>query len=254
MLHENYDTAWSTHPARTPGSSTSTLTERRSPSPTLTEALRGLGQGGATRSQILRGPVADGFGESKNNTRWIVPDTATNTSRAKRRLGRQKQQQQASSRLVKRKDHSVVVEVQTDEILDKLVHTVDQRHLHRRVQPESLPPLTQGVPSRGIFSKTKGHYTYRDTAHMLPVAKVPDRLSKVSKMSDVSRDGKEERLEQVEGGSGGVLNGNRANIASTGAGGAPLTKKQKVIRHYKKWWWLHLLVVIAIVILVVCLM
>lgn len=232
MSHEDYTTFPSTPPAPTPVSSTTTLTERRPPSPTLTEALRGLGQGGATRSQILRGPVTDGFAEPKSSTRRIGPN--------------------AGKRGLRYKDRSVVVQVSTDEGLDRLVRTVDRGDSQRRVQPKSLPPLTQGVPSRGIFSKTRGHYAYSDRAHMLPVARLPDRLSKASGMSDVS---KEARMEQVEGGSGGVLGENRTTFANTGASGAaPLTKKQKILRHYKKWWWLHLLALIAIVILVVCLM
>lgn len=251
MFREDYTTAPSTPPTCTPGSSASSTlnnnNEQRSPSLTLSEALRALGQGGATRSQILRGPVADGFDETKTRTKRIGPGARQN-----RWFSRQKKQQPQSKGLVKpQNDHNVaVVEVQqTDEALDRLIHTVDQGNAQQQHQATSLslPPLTQGVPSRGIFSKTRGHYVYKDTAHMLPVAKLPDRFS--TTMSDISRDGKEERAEQVEG--AGVLSENRAD---TGAAAAPLTFKQKVVRHYKRWWWAHLLAVIAIVVLVVCLM
>lgn len=257
MFREDYTTAPSTPPTYTPGSSTSSTLNnnigQRSPSITLSEALRSLGQGGATRSQILRGPVADGFDENKSCSTGRTDLGA----RLNSWFSRQKQQQPQSKRLVKPKNHhtaaaaAAVVQVeQTDEVLDRLVHTVDQTDAQQQTTSLSLPPLTKGVPSRGIFSKTRGHYVYKDTAHMLPVAKLPDRFS--TTMSDISRDGKEERAEQVEG--AGVLNENRATFADTGAGAAPLTFKKKAVRHYKKWWWAHLLAVIAIVVLVVCLM
>lgn len=251
MFREDYTTAPSTPPTCTPGSSTTTTlnNERSSHSLTLSEALRGLGQGGATRSQILRGPVADGFDEDKTCTRRTGPGTGLHWKPLPNRwFGRQKQQP-PSNGLIKSNDHTTVVESETDEVLDRLIQTVDQGNAQHRTKSPSLPPFTQGVPSRGLFSKTRGHYVYKDTAHMLPVAKLPERFST---MSDISRDGKEERAEQVEG--GGVVHENRSTFADTGAGAAPLTRKQKIVRHYKRWWWAHLLAVIAIVVLVVCLM
>ncbi|CAN8098589.1 unnamed protein product [Discula destructiva] len=63
----------------------------------------------------------------------------------------------------------------------------------------------------------------------------------------MSDDSKESRVEQLEG-KGHVLS------AGPGVGSvAPLTKKQKAVRHCKRWWWVHLLILIAIVVLVVCL-
>lgn len=56
------------------------------------------------------------------------------------------------------------------------------------------------------------------------------------------------KIEQLESSRGGV----------TGPGGysqaAPLTRGQKIKRHFKKWWWLHLLAIVCIIVLSVCLM
>lgn len=247
-----------------PSTTRPTLSSRPSPSPTLTQALKGLSQGGATRSQILRGPVTDGFTDGAAQPDAAAAAAAADLShppREERERGRQMLRQEAGG-LFKRDDndhHIAVAEVHTDESLDRLVHTVHHHPQQRR--KETLPPLSHGVPSRGIFSKTRGHYVYTDSgARMLPIAKPPDRFSDGSRMSDTSKEAKEERVEQ-SGRAGGVLNGGdkaafTGGAAATAAAGeaAPLTKKQKVLRHYKKWWWLHLLVLIVVVILAVCLM
>lgn len=117
---------------------------------------------------------------------------------------------------------------------------------HLKPQRKSLLPFSDGVPSRGIFSKTKGHYQYtpKVPSRMLPTSALPEPYAK---MSD-----KDAKFEYLEGSNGKAATSSAA--AAAGGAAPPLTRGQKVKRHLKKWWWLHLLVLVCIVILAVCLM
>lgn len=61
---------------------------------------------------------------------------------------------------------------------------------------------------------------------------------------------KDSKLEQLESSRGRGVMGGADGMREAG----PLTRGQKIKRHYRKWWWAHLLAIVCIVVLVVCLM
>lgn len=110
-------------------------------------------------------------------------------------------------------------------------------------QNDNLPPYSDGVPSKGLFSRTKGHYRVAG-ASMLPIAKLPDQYSKMS-----DKDAKIEHLDGARGAPPPV-----AMTSALGGRAAPPTKGQRLKAHLKKWWWVHLLIGIIIIIVVVIIM
>lgn len=206
--------------ATTPAASS----RRAPPSPTLTAALRSLGSGGNIRSQILSGPVVDGFPASSADQDIHPPHRA------------------GTGGLFKQHTRIAAADNDTAGGLDSAGRPNHTKNSPRKLQRRGLPPLTTGVLSRGPFSKTRGHYEHGDSSHWLAVANAKGSSPQEANMSDTS---KEIRAQQVEG---------QDHVASTGAGARPLTRKQKAARHCKRRWWVHLLLLIAIVVLVVCLM
>lgn len=274
------DHSISPRPSRS-GTSTSTRQPRFRSSQSFSEALKNLGGDGSLGTDILKGPVADGFPDPRSRWNGVGAETplapsaqqgsqhGPPTTRPVQRVKRKPVPYGGISvptSKVASQDRNGGTETDgdgpgllglsqqtthhhhhhdTDEGLDRLVQPrMETEHRsHLKPQRNTLPPYSDGVPAQGLFSKTKGHYQYTPqvSTRMLPVEKLPDQYSK---MSD-----KDANIEHAEG-----SNGKAATPAPSGSSAPPLTKGQKVKAHLKKWWWLHLLILVCIVILSVCLM
>lgn len=118
---------------------------------------------------------------------------------------------------------------------------------------QNLPPLTNGVPSRGSLARTQGHYPYSYPSSSssctkewpLPPTYFNSTHNKMSSSNatapvvDKEKHGDHLRDEET---------------SSSEVGTVTTSKRGKVKRHCAKWWWVHLLVFIALVVLIVCLM
>lgn len=105
------------------------------------------------------------------------------------------------------------------------------------------------MPSRGIFSKTRGHYVVeeKEVKANRSNKKQPPRGTR----RDSSTGNQSEDRNQILPAVAMSDKADRVYEHAEKTGG--LTRGQKLRRHCAKWWWAHLLVFIAIVVLVVCL-
>lgn len=110
------------------------------------------------------------------------------------------------------------------------------------------------MPSRGLFSKTRGHYV---VAEKEVKAATRDRKEKkrpnLGARRDSSAGNRSEDRNQILP---AVTMSDKADRVYEHAekSGAGLTRRQKLRRHCARWWWAHLIVFLAITALVVCLM
>ncbi|KAL1855678.1 hypothetical protein Daus18300_011059 [Diaporthe australafricana] len=239
------------------------------PQRSYTSVFQNFGTG-PSRQDIVQGPLVEGFPHHNATPRDIASarprarNTLTkNTAAVERRdSSRQQkkkhQQQQPHYRpiagLQRQPTGGLFIEAQTpspepqqgrnshSEGLDSLVQSRPPA-----TDPADLPPLSAGVPSRGLFSKTRGHYAVtekeveakkekpaagrrrrdssagehsEDRNHILPAVTMSDKGDRVY-----------EHAEKTQG----------------------LTRRQKLRRHCARWWWVHLLIFAGITALVVCL-
>lgn len=129
--------------------------------------------------------------------------------------------------------------------LDSLVQS-----LPPATDPADLPPLSAGVPSRGIFSKTRGHYVVAEKEVKPSNRKRADRGT--ARRDSSAGNQSEDRNYILPAVSTMSDKGGRVYEHAEKSG--TLTRKQKVRRHCAKWWWAHLIVFLAITALVICLM
>lgn len=239
------------------------------PQPSYTSVFQNLGNG-PSRHDIFQGPLIEGFPHHNATPKDIdigrrrARNTLTKTTTAveRRDSSRQKQQQHQQKRpvvgLQRQPTGGLFVEAPSpppppqpgrdshSEGLDSLV-----RSLPPATDPADLPPFSAGVPSRGIFSKTRGHYVVEEkevkangSNKKRPAPRGTRRDSSIGNQSEdrnqilpaITMSDKADRVYEHAEKSGG------------------LTRGQKLKRHCARWWWAHLLVFIAIVVLVVCLM
>lgn len=226
------------------------------PQPSYTSVFQNLGNG-PSRHDILQGPLIEGFphhnatpkdigiGRRRRNT------LTKNTAAVERRDSSRQQQQQLRPvvGLQRQPTGGLFVEAPSpsppphqgrdshSEGLDSLVQS-----LPPATDPADLPPLSAGVPSRGIFSKTWGHYVVAEK----------EVKTKDKKRSDRGTRRDSEDRNQILPAVTMSDKGDRVYEHAEKSGA--LTKRQKVRRHCAKWWWAHLIIFLAITALVVCLM
>jgi hypothetical protein len=106
------------------------------------------------------------------------------------------------------------------------------------------------VPSRGIFSKTRGHYVVEQKevkAHGSN-KKRPARGTRRDSSTGNQSEDRNQILPAV------TMSDKADRVYEHAEESGGLTRGQKLKRHCGRWWWAHLLVFIAILVLVVCLM
>lgn len=235
--------------------------------PSYTSVFQNLGNG-PSRHDILQGPLIEGFphhnatpkdlgaGRRKTRRNTLTKNTAAvERSDSSRQQKQQQQQQQQYQRpivgLQRQPTGGLFVEAPSpsppphqgrdshSEGLDSLVQS-----LPPATDPADLPPLSAGVPSRGIFSKTWGHYVVAEKEVKPKNRKGTDR--------GIRRDSLNEDRNQILPAVTMSDKGDRVYEHAEKSG--RLTRGQKVRRHCGKWWWAHLIVFLAITALVVCLM
>ena len=236
------------------------------PQPSYTSVFQNLGNG-PSRHDILQGPLVEGFPHhnatpkdietgSRRARNTLTKNTAGVERRDSSRQHNPNQQQQGPvAGLQRQPTGGLFVEAPSpstpphqgrdshSEGLDSLVQS-----LPPATDPADLPPLGAGVPSRGIFSKTRGHYVVAEK-EVKADRKRADRgtTRRVSSAGNQSDD-RNQILSAVTMSD----KGDRVYEHAEKSGG--LTKRQKLRRHCAKWWWAHLIVLLAITALVICLM
>lgn len=233
------------------------------PQQSYTSVFQNLGNG-PSRHDILQGPLIEGFPHHnatpkdlgtgrRRNRNTLTKHTAAVERRDSSRQQRQQQQQQPRPivGLQRQPTGGLFVEAPSpsppphqgrdshSEGLDSLVQS-----LPPATDPADLPPLSAGVPSRGIFSKTRGHYVVAE--------KEVKAKGKKGTRRDSSAGNQSEDRNQILPAVTMSDKGDRVYEHAEKSGA--LTRRQKVRRHCAKWWWAHLIVFLAITALVVCLM
>lgn len=234
--------------------------------PSYTSVFQNLGNG-PSRHDILQGPLIEGFphhnatpkdlGTGRRRTR----NTLTKHTAAVERRDSSRQQNQQQQRpvlgLQRQPTGGLFVEAPSpsppphqgrdshSEGLDSLVQS-----LPPATDPADLPPLSAGVPSRGIFSKTRGHYVVNEK-EIKASGRKEKRSARAGRRDSSAGNQSEDRNHIIPA---FIMSdkGDRVYEHAEKSGG--LTKRQKVRRHCAKWWWAHLIIFLAITALVVCLM
>lgn len=162
---------------------------------------------GPSRTEFLKGPLSEGF--PSPSTRWIGPGAR-------------------------------IVETPPPGTRGGLFATSPARAYYPSgVDVVPSPTNPDGVPSRGLFSKTKGHFQHTE--------RVSSPIAAADRMSGGVTDTHTAPVEDKETGE------NQFDETSSSEVGV-VTKRSKVKRHCGKWWWLYLLGFVALVVLIVCLM
>ncbi|KAJ0104445.1 hypothetical protein J7T55_010911 [Diaporthe amygdali] len=230
------------------------------PQPSYTSVFQNFGNG-PSRQDILQGPLIEGFPHHNATPRDIgtgrfrARNTLTkNTAAVERRdSSRQQQQQRPVAGFQRQRTGGLFIEAPSpsppshqdrnshSEGLDSLVQSRPPA-----TDPADLPPLSAGVPSRGLFSKTRGHYV---VAEKEVEAKEPARGKGRRRDSSAGKQSEDQnRILPVVAMSD---KGDRVYEHAEKTRGA--TRGQKIKRHCARWWWVHALIFAAITVLVVCL-
>lgn len=239
-----------------------TLDPRHSirPQPSYTSVFQNLGNG-PSRLDILQGPLIEGFPHHNATPKDIrtgrrrARNTLTKhtTALERRDSSPQKQQQRPVVGLQRQPTGGLFVEAPSpspppqqghrshSEGLDFLVRSVPPA-----TDPADLPPLSAGVPSRGLFSKTRGHYVVEEKE--IKDKKRSDRGARRDSSTGNQSEDRNQILPAI------TMSDKADRVYEHAEKSGGLTRGQKVKRHCARWWWAHLLVFIAIVVLVVCLM
>lgn len=224
----------------------------------LSQALSKL-TAGPSRADFLKGPVSEGFSTTTTpistswdpSTRWIGPGarTAAETPPTGTRGGLFSTHNTATTS--RGDDYYFTYHTQQRGQGSFARHHHHHHHPQRRLSKRDssnhafLPPLSDGVPSRGLFSKTKGHLPYHPTVSERAV--FPDNNT-MSERLGVHNGATTAPTEYKETGA------DHLDEASSSSEVGAVSKRSKVKRHCAKWWWVHLLIFIALTVLIVCLM
>lgn len=232
--------------------------------PSYTSVFQNLGNG-PSRHDILQGPLIEGFphhnatpkdlGAGRRRRNTLTKNTAAVERRDSSRQKQQQQHQRPVVGLQRQPTGGLFVEAPSpspppnqrrdshSEGLDSLVQS-----LPPATDPADLPPLSAGVPSRGIFSKTRGHYVVAEKEVKPKNKKGSDRGTRRDSSARNQSEDRNQILPAV------TMSDKGDRVYEHAEKSGRLTKRQKVRRHCAKWWWAHLIVFLAITALVVCLM
>lgn len=235
-------TLTTTTTTRNPGASSlpSPPATSKTQTTSLSKALRKL-TAGPSQAEFLKGPVSEGFPPTSLDptTRWIGPGATTvETPPTGTRGGLFSTA--TTTTTTRGDDYYFTYDTPRDK-------GSTRHHPRRRLSKRdsiAFPPLSDGVPSRGLFSKTKGHSHYYYTSERAVV--FPNDKDK--KMSE--RPGNSATTAPVVDKETNVDHLDETSSTEVGT----VTKRHRVKRHCAKWWWVHLLIFIALVVLIVCLM
>ncbi|KAI3390498.1 hypothetical protein diail_9502 [Diaporthe ilicicola] len=241
------------------------------PQHSYTSVFRNLGNG-PSRQDILQGPLVEGFPHHNATPRDIASarprarNTLTkNTAAAVERRGSSRQQKQKQQQrpqlqgplagLQRQPTGGLFIEAPTPsppppERRDSHPEGPDSLAQSRppATDPASLPPLSAGVPPRGLSSKTRGHSVVVVAEKEIEAGKpVPGSRRRDSSAGEHSEDTRNHIPPAVAMSDKGDRVYEHAEKSGT------LTRRQKLRRHCARWWWVHLLIFAAITALVVCL-
>lgn len=231
------------------------------PQHSYTSVFQNLGNG-PSRHDILQGPLIEGFPHHnatpkdigtgrRRNRNTLTKHTAAVERRDSSRQQKQQQQPRPIVGLQRQPTGGLFVEAPSpsppphqgrdshSEGLDSLVQS-----LPPATDPADLPPLSAGVPSRGIFSKTRGHYVVAEKEIKAKGKKGTRRDSFAGNQSE----DRNQILPAV------TMSDKGDRVYEHAEKSGALTRRQKVRRHCARWWWAHLIIFLAITALVVCLM